>query len=402
MFIENNDDNIFIYYFIHIFKNKNKKLINYLNKIKIFEIYLFTRKKKEINEYIIPKSIKRIETRNDFLIKDITKENIDILIYNLIDKREVEMLNDLKKLKIIFYIHQCFLLWIYTGLFEIIQIYKYLKLAKYVVSLIPFENDYLFKKWGIRSILMNNFIPYEYNSIIPSDLSSKMIVMVGRADDRMKRFKLGISTMKYIITKIPDSRMVIISIVKKEIKNYIQKLKLEKYINFVGYSSKPEIYYRNASLHIFPSICESFGLVVAETKIYGIPNIIIGIDYVSIAKGGTIIIYDDNPEIIAEEAIKLLKNDEYRKKLGKEARESMKKFNNNLLFKKWIKLILSVYNGEKYYQKLREQDDTISKKDALNILNNQLNLLKRRLPNFNYLSTENFENLSIIENIKNK
>ena len=196
--------------------------------------------------------------------------------------------------------------------------------------------------------------------------------------------------------------MVIISIVKKEIKNYIQKLKLEKYINFVGYSSKPEIYYRNASLHIFPSICESFGLVVAETKIYGIPNIIIGIDYISIAKGGTIIIYDDNPKIIAEEAIKLLKNDEYRKKLGKEARESMKKFNNNLLFKKWIKLILSVYNGEKYYQKLREQDDKISKNDALNMLNNQLNLLKRRLPNFNYLSIEHFENLSIIENIKNK
>ena len=125
--------------------------------------------------------------------------------------------------------------------------------------------------------------------------------------------------------------MVIISILQKDIINYIQTLKLEKYIKFVGYSSKPEIYYRNASLHIFPSICESFGLVVAETKIYGIPNIIIGIDYISIAKGGTIIIYDDDPEIISNEAIKILKNDEYRKKLGKEARESMQKFNNTIL-----------------------------------------------------------------------
>ena len=80
----------------------------------------------------------------------------------------------------------------------------------------------------------------------------------------------------------------------------------------------------------------------------------------------------------------------------------MKEFNNNLLFKKWIKLILSVYNGEKYYQRLREQDDKISKKDALNILNNQLNLLKRRIPNFNYLTTKHLENLSIIENIKTK
>lgn len=247
---------------------------------------------------------------------------------------------------------------------------------------------------------MNNFIPYEYYSIIPSDLSSKMIVMVGRANDRMKRFKFGITIMKYIIKEIPDSTMVIISSEISKIKNYTRILKLEKFIKFVGYSSKPEIYYRNASLHILTSICESFGLVVAETKVYGIPNILIGIDYISVAKGGTIIIYDDNPETISKEAIKILKNDEYRRKLGKEARESMIKFNNNLLFKKWIKLILSVYNGEKYYQRLREQDDKISENVALNILNNQLNLLKRRIPNLKYMSTKHFENLTIMENIK--
>ena len=125
---------------------------------------------------------------------------------------------------------------------------------------------------------MNNFIPYEYYSIIPSDLSSKMIVMVGRANDRMKRFKFGITIMKYIIKEIPDSTMVIISSEISKIKNYTRILKLEKFIKFVGYSSKPEIYYRNASLHILTSICESFGLVVAETKVYGIPNILIGID----------------------------------------------------------------------------------------------------------------------------
>jgi len=135
---------------------------------------------------------------------------------------------------------------------------------------------------------------------------------------------------------------------------YLQKLieifKLEKRVKFMGYSSIPEIYYKNASLHIFPSISESFGLVLSESKIFGIPNILVGLDYISIAKGGTIIIYDDNPISIAKEAIKILKNEKYRKKLGREARKSMKKFKNELIFyflKKNIFFFNLFFFGEK-------------------------------------------------------
>ena len=55
------------------------------------------------------------------------------------------------------------------------------------------------------------------------------------------------------------------------------------------------------------------------------------------------------PESIAKESIKIMKNKKYLKKLGRKARLSMKRFNNIQLAKKWIKLILSVYNGEIYY-----------------------------------------------------
>ena len=55
-----------------------------------------------------------------------------------------------------------------------------------------------------------------------------------------------------------------------------------------------------------------------------IPNIFIGLDYLSTVNGGIINIYDDSPETLAKESIKLLINYEYRKQLGKEARKSMK------------------------------------------------------------------------------
>ena len=63
--------------------------------------------------------------------------------------------------------------------------------------IIYLENDYLFRKRGINSIFIPNFIPYEYNEITPSDLSSNIILMIGRASDRIKRFDLGISYGAY-------------------------------------------------------------------------------------------------------------------------------------------------------------------------------------------------------------
>ena len=99
----------------------------------------------------------------------------------------------------------------------------------------------------------------------------------------------------------------------------------------VGYIASPEIYYNNASLNLFPSISEAFPLVMCETKIYGIPSILLGLDYTSISKGGTIIIYDEYPESLAKVSINILKNKNYRNNLGKIARKSMRIFNNDLL-----------------------------------------------------------------------
>ena len=159
-----------------------------------------------------------------------------------------------------------------------------------------------------------NFITYNFSNVIPSDLSSKTILMIGRANDKFKRFELGIKSMKNIIKEMPECKLKIISNLDgiNELEKLIDQLNLNNEIKFVGYTSTPEIYFKNTSLHIFPSISESFGLALSETKIYGIPNIILGIDYVSASKYGTIIIYDDSPNIIAKESLKILKNEKYK------------------------------------------------------------------------------------------
>ena len=372
--------------------------LKYLNKIEIFKSYLFAFKSQEDDEYNIPGRIRRITIKNKSiinLIKEIRKNRIDILIYQFPLNNEINLLNKINNIKTIFVIHSSFFYWLYSN-YTYLSIYESYKNSKYIISSIPLENDYLFKKWGINSTFISNFIYNDYNTIIPSDLSSKIILMIGRGNKRLKRFDLGIISMEYISKEIKDSEMKIISNITDidNLKYLVENLNITNYVKFVGYKKNPEVYFKKSSLHLFPSISESFGYVLSETKIYSIPNILMGLDYVSIAKEGTIIIYDDTPESLAKEGIKILKYDNYRKKLGKQARKSMKKISNDLPFRKWIELILSVYNGYEYYDLLRKKEIEMNKLSALNILNNQIKLLKMRNSNFSNFTINNIENFS--------
>ena len=272
--------------------------------------------------------------------------------------------------------------------------YPSYKKSKYVISLIPVENNYLFKKWGINSILMNNPSTFDYDSVVPSDLSSKCIIMIGRIEDPIKRYELGIRAMPNIIKEIPEIEMKIISKKNQRFKNLIKSLNLEHSVKITGYEKSVEIYLKNASLHIFPSLSESFSMVLSETKIFGIPSIICGLDFLVLAKGGTVIIYDDNPDTIAKEAIKIFKDDKYRKKLGKETRESMKTRKNKLIAKKWIKILLSVYKGDDKSFKELDNENKMTEEEANQILNNQLSLLKKRKHRFKGVTLEQFKSYS--------
>ena len=368
-------------------------LINALYKLNIFKIYLFTQKYEENNEYKIPKNIKRLVINNNNLTK-IFKNRINILIFQLISLNKPKILNKNKNIKIIYNIHNSIFHFIYLNYTLFKSLYQLLNNSDYLVSLVPFENEYLFPKWGINSILMNNFITYNYNLTFPSNLSSKTILMIGRANDKKKRFEIGIQCMEYITQVIKNCQLKIISRLFsiKYLVNLIYNLNLENDIIFEGFIENPEKLFKDACLHLFPTISESFGLVLSETKIYGIPNILLGLDYISIAYNGTIIIYDDTPESLAKEVIKIILKNKYREKLGKESRKNMIKYNNDILIINWVKLILSVYNGHFYYKEFQKQNQNkMSEKKGSLILNKQIKLLKMRDKSFKNISKKNFE-----------
>ena len=215
-----------------------------------------------------------------------------------------------------------------------------------------------------------------------------------RGDDPTKRFDLGILAMKDIIKEIPNCKMNIISESYNNLQSLIKTLNLSKNVKIVGYQKNPELYFTNASLHIFPSICDTYAMVISETKIFGIPTIICGVDYLALAKNGTVIIYDNNPNYLAREAINILNDEKYRKKLGLEARESMKAIKNDLIINKWTTLLLSVYRGIDsvvIQNLLNDEYIPIKHKEANEILNNQLNIYKKHFPQLKEATLDNLK-----------
>ena len=373
-------------------------LINNLYKMNIFNFFLFTKRDKENDEYKLPDNLKRIIITNN-LIKQIKRNKIKILIYQLSVHDEMKILNNLRNTKVIFYQHLGILDWIYGNYTIFKNIYRDYINSDYVINIIPYENDYLFPKWGIKSILMDNFMTYEFIKVIPSDLFSKTILMIGRGDAKKKRFEKGIQAMEYINQEIPESQMLIISDLKGIFRHesLIININLKDKIKFEGYTASPEIYYKNSSLNLFPSISEAFPLVMCETKIYGIPNILLGLDYTSISEGGCFIIYDETSESLANIAIKLLVNKKNRIKLGENARNSMKKFNNRFLLIKWIKLILSIYIDDILFEIFRKQEKKLSLEESLSIIGSQVKLLQIRIPFFKNITINNLENFDFME-----
>ena len=373
-------------------------LVSLLSREKNFIIYLITGSKILENEYYIPNNVKRISLSEQKIniFQFNIREKLDIIVYNFYDKKVLRKLNTLKNTKIIAYDHSCFVYWIYYNQYKFEDtMYKAYKDCKYVISLIPIENDYLFKIWGINSILMDNPLTFEYDSIIPSNLSDKNIIMIGRGSDRLKRFELGIESMKYIIKEIPECIMNIISESVEEQEKLIKTLNLEKNVKFTGFQSNIDAYLKNTSLHIFPSIAEGYPMVLGETKMYGIPTILCGLDYLALAKGGTVMVYDDNPETIAKEAIKILKNETYRKILGDEARKSMEKRKNEFIEQRWAKLLSLVHKGDDE-SILKLNENKMTDKEAEEILINQLKMIHLRRPNLKDVTLDQLKSYELV------
>lgn len=162
------------------------------------------------------------------------------------------------------------------------------------------------------------------------DLPEKFILFLGTIEPR-KNVEAVIEAYKqtYILTNLHTYKLIIAGArgwKNKEIFEMIEKTSGVRYINYVAEEDKPALY-RLASLFVYPSLYEGFGLPVLEAMACGTP--VITSHRASLPEVGGNAVYYVNPANVAElsEAMELaLKNEDLRSGVIVRQKEKAKKF----------------------------------------------------------------------------
>lgn len=121
------------------------------------------------------------------------------------------------------------------------------------------------------------------------------------------------------------------------IKKLSQNLSLKR-VSFEGFQN-PRKYYEQASIFMMTSAFEGFGMTLVEAQQYATVPIVMdtykSLHDIIINSENGIIIADNDIEKYTEELIKLIKNDEYRKKLAFNGINSCRKFSIISIANQW-------------------------------------------------------------------
>lgn len=343
----------------HIYLNGIARLLVVLTELLAktgkYNVYLINKEKTDY-DFNYNKKVKRvIQTKDYESIKNFDEENdIDIYILNNVFSDSSQIYHSFGK-KVIEIFHGVFLSNVFQDAAENYQTWNQISNYDSYVHVIP-DDYYAYKNLGFNNTI---FIPnvYTFNSDITSSskLLYKNILMVGRVNDEIKGAKFGIKAMAEIVKEIPDAILTIIGMkLPQNLLDLIKELKIENNVVNPGFSLNVTEFYLNSSVLLVTSVTESFPMVMNEGKAHGLPIVSFNVDYCPCFQTGVITVEMFDYIAMAKETIKLLKDYNYRKKMGKESKRSLNDFiTNNETIYMWDRLFNSLIDGE--YNKFQRE-----------------------------------------------
>ena len=344
-----------------LFGNGIGRLITILTELLVktgrYEVYIITEQTTQF-DFKYHKKVKRvIQKKEEKIIRDFDEAN-DIQIYVL--NNDISDIVDIYKSlgkKVIGIFHGVYLSCVFTNDPDIYRSWHLFSKFDSFIHIIP-DDYWIYKKnFGFKnSLFIPNLYTFDKNKTPSSNLTYKNLLMLGRFDDIIKGGKYGVYAMAEILKEIPDAKLtIIIPSQAEKIVGLVKQLKIENNVQILGFTQNITEFYLNASVLLVPSVSESFPMVMNEAKAHGLPIISFNIDYCPCFQKGVITVDMFNYTQMGKEAIKLLNNYEYRKKMGNEAKLSLDMFNNNDTIIMWEKLFNSLINGNEDYKNFQDE-----------------------------------------------
>jgi hypothetical protein len=429
----NNENNIFAkkyrrnidekigvaFVFISIYGNGIGRMLSLLSNelIKMddkYDIYLITQSAENLDFYIDKRVIRLPIYGNYTLIEEFDKSSnvIYYVLHNVLSLRVINFYKSFNK-KVINIEHGAYLASVYTNITGVYKEWQNNFLFDAFVQVVP-DDYYVYKKLGMNNTF---FIPnlYTFNAAETpnSNLTYKNIMVMGRENDRVKGGIYSIKAMSLIVKEIPNAKMYFITSDPRIefIEDLINELNLTKNIEIINYATNVSKYFLNSSVLLYPSLSESFPMVMNEGKAHAVPIVAFNVSYSPSYQKGVILVDMLNVEQMAEETIKLLNSYDYRKNKGMEGKKSLNDYSNSETINKWDRLF-SILNKDDSiaYEQIQEYtyENYYDEEKAKERLESNYNFGIKYNKYFECHSFNDMINLSYInhiegcENMKNK
>jgi glycosyltransferase involved in cell wall biosynthesis len=201
---------------------------------------------------------------------------------------------------------------------------------------------------GCQDVFKNDYTVEEKNEVVKKhSLPQQYLLNVGTIEER-KNALLIVKAIKNI-----DTTLVLVGKETKYsemIKTYCKENSIEHKVLFLkGISSKElAMIYQMATVFVYPSIFEGFGIPIIEALYSKVPVITNKFGVFPEAGGPNSIYIDvNNPEELATHINLLLESSELRASMGEKGFKFVQKFNENLISKEIMALYEKVVRDEK-------------------------------------------------------
>ena len=348
-------------------------LLNELSKFEKYDLYLITKGTYRL-DFKYDKKVKTVNIYGNKTEIEKFNKNSNVKYYVLQNELDTNKINWYKSLgkKVIDIMHGVYLSALYSNSTGVYKVWKNHFLFDAYIQVIA-DDYYVYKKLGMNNTFyIPNMYTYDASKTPNSNLTYKNLMIMGRENDRIKGGYYGIKAMYEIVKEVPDAKLYFISPDPrlKFLKGVIEDLNLTKNIEIVSYVENISLYFLNSSVLLYPSKSESFPMVMNEGKAHGLPIVAFNVSYSPSYQKGVILVDMLNYTQMGKEAIKLLKDYDYRKRKGMEAKLSLNEYSNEETANKWDRLFsildkddpiaykkLQDYTYEKYYdeEKARER-----------------------------------------------
>ena len=222
-----------------------------------------------------------------------------------------------------------------------------------VVTLTDFDRKEYSERFNIDPIRIYN--PLSYTSHTKSNLTSNIVLFVGRLNYKVKGLDLLAESIAELEKRTQDFKVVVVGDGegKEQFLKYAESLKVRSKIEMIGNTKDVEQYYQMARVCVVPSRVEGFGLVVTEAFEAGVP--VIAFD----SNGPSELIEDGvngyvveryNVNLFAEKIYSLLMDENMCKVMGHNALVKSAYFSETFIGNEWCTMLSHLLSGEEVYE----------------------------------------------------